>query len=74
MITMLLVQGACYSFEQEIYMEVIEGMLEVMQNHVPKMLRNRKRIGGSYYYNLCEMMKDKENMANMATFMMSTLR
>ncbi|KAF3924551.1 hypothetical protein ABW21_db0207215 [Orbilia brochopaga] len=68
---MLNVQSSCYCYEQVLYCNVITCMLEVFDTHGPRMLRNKKKIGGSYYYNLCEMLKEPDNTAASATFMMA---
>ncbi|KAK6516058.1 hypothetical protein TWF506_005971 [Arthrobotrys conoides] len=67
----LAVQSSCYSYEQVLYGNVIACMLEIFEVHAPKMLRNKKKIGGSYYYNLCEMLREPEDQAAVATFMMT---
>ncbi|KAK6535770.1 hypothetical protein TWF281_000022 [Arthrobotrys megalospora] len=66
----LAVQSSCYSYEQVLYCNVIACMLEIFETHGPKMLRNKKKIGGSYYYHLCEMLREPDNQAAAATFMM----
>ncbi|KAK6508775.1 hypothetical protein TWF481_003545 [Arthrobotrys musiformis] len=67
----LTVQSSCYSYEQVLYCNVIACMLEIFEVHAPKMLRNKKKIGGSYYYHLCEMLREPDNQAAVATFMMT---
>ncbi|KAK6362568.1 hypothetical protein TWF730_000025 [Orbilia blumenaviensis] len=67
----LSVQSSCYSYEQVLYCNVIACMLEIFESHAPKMLRNKKKIGGSYYYHLCEMLREPDNEAAAATFMMT---
>lgn len=69
-LTELLVQAAYHSWEHIIYSKTISSMLEIFELHGPKLLR-KKRIGGSYYYHLCEMLKDSDDNAAAATFMMS---
>ncbi|KAF3939217.1 hypothetical protein ABW19_dt0208582 [Dactylella cylindrospora] len=70
-LSMLLIQSSCYCYEQLIYSNVINCILEIFDVHGPKMLRGKKKIGGSYYYNLCEVLKETENKAAAATFMMA---
>ncbi|KAF3916729.1 hypothetical protein ABW20_dc0106803 [Dactylellina cionopaga] len=70
LLKMLIIQSSCYCYEQAIYCNVIAGILEVFDVHGPKMLRNRKKIKGSYFYNLCEMLREPENVAAVATFTM----
>ncbi|RVD80119.1 uncharacterized protein DFL_008026 [Arthrobotrys flagrans] len=67
----LAVQSSAYSYEQVLYSNVIACMLEIFDVHAPKMLRNKKKIGGSYYYHLCEMLREPDNQAAVATFMMT---
>ncbi|KAF3274328.1 hypothetical protein TWF970_008078 [Orbilia oligospora] len=67
----LAVQSSCYSYEQVLYGNVIACMLEIFEIHAPKMLRNKKKIGGSYYYHLCEMLREPGNQAAVATFMIT---
>ncbi|KAF3911125.1 hypothetical protein AA313_de0207233 [Arthrobotrys entomopaga] len=69
-LAMLVSQSACYCSEQTLYCNVISCMLKIFDTHGPKMLRNKKKIGGSYYYHLCEMLAEPENTAAAATFMM----
>ncbi|KAF3262179.1 hypothetical protein TWF217_004249 [Orbilia oligospora] len=67
----LAVQSSCYSYEQVLYGNVIACMLEIFEVHAPKMLRNKKKIGASYYYHLCEMLREPGNQAAVATFMIT---
>ncbi|KAK6357773.1 hypothetical protein TWF718_002079 [Orbilia javanica] len=67
----LAIQSSCYSYEQVLYGNIVACMLEIFEVHAPKMLRNKKKIGGSYYYNLCEMLREPDNQAAVATFMMT---
>ncbi|EPS35898.1 hypothetical protein H072_10643 [Dactylellina haptotyla CBS 200.50] len=70
-LAMLLTQSTCYYHEQVLYSSIITSILEVLNLHGPKMLRNKKKIGGSYYYNLCEMLREPDNIAVTATFLMA---
>ncbi|KAJ6260083.1 hypothetical protein Dda_5729 [Drechslerella dactyloides] len=70
-LNMLSLQASCYCYEQVLYCNVIACMLEVFDIHGPRMLRNKKKIGGSYYYHLCEMLKESDSTAAAATFMMA---
>ncbi|KAK6343783.1 hypothetical protein TWF696_007445 [Orbilia brochopaga] len=68
---MLRIRSSCYCSEQALYCNVITCMLEVFEIHGPRMLRNKKKIGGSYYYHLCEMLKEPDNGAAAATYIMA---
>ncbi|KAK6532158.1 hypothetical protein TWF694_003318 [Orbilia ellipsospora] len=69
-LAMLVSQAACYCSEQLLYYNIISCMLQILHTHGPKMLRNKKKIGGSYYYHLCEMLAEPDNTAAAATFLM----
>ncbi|KAK6542571.1 hypothetical protein TWF694_006519 [Orbilia ellipsospora] len=64
----LVINSTYYSWEHAIYTKIIISMLETFDLHAVKMLR-RKRIRGLYYYSICEMLKEPDDLTAVATFM-----